>query len=103
MHNLVGSEWDTWNRRMRHVLIESQQQDGCAMGSWDPEVPSPDTWGAQGGRLMTTALATLSLEVYYRYLPLFQIESPPRERSAENSGATRAASADQEVSAPTRY
>jgi Prenyltransferase and squalene oxidase repeat len=72
MHNLLGSEWDTWNRRMRRVLIESQAKEDCVMGSWDPEVPSVDAWGSQGGRLMTTAFATLSLEVYYRYLPLFQ-------------------------------
>ena len=28
-------------------------------------------WGEQGGRVYTTALATLTLEVYYRYLPMY--------------------------------
>ena len=45
---------------------------GCAAGSWDPQRPSPDPWGAQGGRLMTTCLAALTLEVYYRYIPLYK-------------------------------
>lgn len=83
MHNLMGPDWDRWNRRMRRVLIESQAKEGCAMGSWDPEHPNLDTWGGQGGRVMTTSFATLSLEVYYRYLPLFQIESSPGERSSQ--------------------
>ena len=27
-------------------------------------------WGSRGGHVFTTAMATLTLEVYYRYLPL---------------------------------
>ena len=90
--NFVGPEWDTWNRRMRRVLIESQEKQGCAMGSWDPENPSADEWGGQGGRLMTTCLSTLTLEVYYRYLPLFQINAPPV--APEVAKAKKAAPAD---------
>ncbi|MBX3441551.1 MAG: terpene cyclase/mutase family protein [Planctomyces sp.] len=73
MHNLPGPEWDQWNREMRRVLIESQEKEGCASGSWNPE---PDPWGKQGGRLMTTAISSLSLEVYYRYIPLYKINDP---------------------------
>ena len=76
MHNLGGPEWDDWNRAMRRVLIETQCSDGCAMGSWDPERPTPDIWGIKGGRIVTTALSTLTLEVYYRYLPLYRIRNP---------------------------
>ena len=72
MHNQPGTDWDAWNRRIRNLLVQSQERDGCAAGSWDPQRPSPDPWGAQGGRLMTTCLATLTLEVYYRYLPLYK-------------------------------
>jgi hypothetical protein len=82
MHNFLGPEWDAWNRQMRRVLIESQEKEGCATGSWDPENPTTDTWGPQGGRLMTTSLATLTLEVYYRYLPLFKFSSPRGSPSA---------------------
>jgi hypothetical protein len=72
MHNQPGIDWDKWNRRIRNLLVESQAREGCAAGSWDPQHPSPDPWGAQGGRLMTTCLATLTLEVYYRYIPLYK-------------------------------
>ena len=72
MFNLGGPEWDQWNRTMRRMLIETQCQDGCAMGSWDPERPTPDIWGMKGGRMVTTTLSTLTLEVYYRYLPLYR-------------------------------
>jgi hypothetical protein len=74
LHNLPGPEWDRWNREMRRVLIESQVKDGCAVGSWDPNQPTPDPHGKTGGRVMVTAIATLTLEVYYRYLPLYQLD-----------------------------
>jgi hypothetical protein len=75
MHNLPGPEWDTWNRAMRRTLIETQVKEGCAAGSWDPHKPTADGHAAEtGGRIMTTSLATLTLEVYYRYLPLYQLD-----------------------------
>jgi hypothetical protein len=52
-------------------LIESQVKEGCAAGSWDPD---EDRWGASGGRLMVTSLSALTLEIYYRYLPLHQLD-----------------------------
>lgn len=70
MHNLYDSNWDTWNRGMRRVLVESQETSGCATGSWSPE---GHPFADQGGRLMITALNTLSLEVYYRNLPLYKL------------------------------
>jgi beta-lactamase regulating signal transducer with metallopeptidase domain len=72
MHNLPGPQWDDWNRKIQAALIESQEQGGCAEGSWDPQKPFPDPWGQAGGRLMATSLSCLALEVYYRYLPLYQ-------------------------------
>ena len=71
MHNMNGYEWDAWNRKMRDLLVHTQVRsvDECANGSWAPEM---DTWGKRGGRVMQTALSTLTLEVYYRYLPLFK-------------------------------
>ena len=70
LHNLPGEDWDKWNAAMRKVLLQSQSRGpGCAAGSWDPAKPAPDPWGALGGRLLTTSLATLTLEVYYRYAP----------------------------------
>ncbi len=74
MHNLSGPEWDVWNRQMRRILINSQVTKGCAAGSWDPASPARDVWGDQGGRIMMTSLSCLTLEVYYRYLPLYKLE-----------------------------
>jgi len=74
MHNLPGYEWDTWNRKMRKILIETQATKGCAAGSWDPDLPSKDHHGSAGGRIMMTSLSALTLEVYYRYLPLYKLD-----------------------------
>ena len=73
MHNMSGPDWDTWNRKIRNLLVRTQVRnvDECANGSWPPE---KDAWGSSGGRLMTTSLSTLTLEVYYRYLPLFKTD-----------------------------
>ena len=76
MHNYGGSEWDDWNRKMRDFLIDTQKHEGgaCANGSWDPDQPSKDAWGNPGGRHMVTALSCLTLEVYYRYPPLYKVQ-----------------------------
>ena len=77
MHNMGGPKWDIWNRKIRNLLVQTQlrDHDACAHGSWPPE---KDPWGKSGGRLMTTSLSTLTLEVYYRYLPLFKTDESDR-------------------------
>jgi hypothetical protein len=82
MHNLPGPQWDTWNRQMRRLLIEHQAKEGCAAGSWDPAHPVRDAWGDVGGRLMITSLSCLTLEVYYRYLPLYQLDRQGEDKPA---------------------
>ena len=78
MHNIHDRSWDTWNRKMKRLLVETQNVDAhrCARGSWDPDGPTKDQWGSQGGRHMMTSLSTLTLEVYYRYLPLYTKNGP---------------------------
>jgi len=85
MHNFMDRDWDRWNRPMRATLIQTQctVPNECAEGSWAPDSPTIDRW-SQGGRLYVTALSTLSLEVYYRYLPLFKVNQGPK---APKSGA----------------
>lgn len=68
MHNLPGPEWDTWNRNARRHLISTQIKEGCAAGSWPPI-------GHSAGPVMSTSIHALTLEVYYRYLPLYQIDN----------------------------
>ena len=58
--------WKDWNVLTRESLIRMQQKEGDSAGCWDTNIK----WGERGGRVFTTALATLTLEVYYRYLPL---------------------------------
>jgi hypothetical protein len=97
MHNLAGSDWDAWNRQMRKTLLESQCRLGCAAGSWDPENPTLDSWSEKGGRIVTTAFSTLTLEIYYRYLPLYQSggsasdRTPPAVTAAPGPAAVGAA------------
>jgi hypothetical protein len=87
MHNMLGPDWDAWNRKMRHTLIETQTKEGCAMGSWEPNrVMTPLCSGA-GGRLMATSLSALTLEVYYRYLPLFKLDAELAAKPAAGGDA----------------
>jgi len=77
LHNYLDQDWDKWNRIMRRTLVNTQVPEGCGTGSWDPDQPTLDRWGSQGGRLYMTSLSVLTLEVYYRYMPLFRLNGPP--------------------------
>jgi hypothetical protein len=69
VHFYEGDEWHkTWNPAMRDILVKKQVAgEGPNGGSWDADRGSI---GTNCGRLGTTALAVLTLEVYYRHLPL---------------------------------
>lgn len=77
MHHWQGEEWRAWNRQMRDFLIDSQARDGHEAGSWFfPHSNEELDFGeVVGGRLYFTCLATMTLEVYYRYLPLYREDS----------------------------
>jgi hypothetical protein len=95
MYNLGGDAWDYWNEGpdgkdshtgIRDVLVAKR----CTIvgkaglpgatpplsarlahedGSWDPD----GAWGVEGGgRIMYTSLSLLTLEVYYRHVPLYK-------------------------------
>lgn len=68
LHHLGGTGWKRWNPRMRDYLVKSQATAGHEQGSWYIQ----EAWSNQGGRLYTTALSILTLEVYYRYMPMYQ-------------------------------
>jgi hypothetical protein len=69
MYQYGGKPGERWNAAVRDPLIDQQVADGDNAGSWDPNGP----WGRYGGRLYSTAVATLTLEVYYRLLPLYRM------------------------------
>ena len=65
LYQQQGAIWNQWNARMTPILLQRQVSGGPDDGSWAPA----GKWGSESGRAVTTALAALSLEVYYRYLP----------------------------------
>jgi hypothetical protein len=76
MHHMGGEAWQLWNLGpagdgkggMRDALLEKQEQKGHTAGSWPPDA----AFREQGGRMMSTSLSLLTLEVYYRHLPLYR-------------------------------
>jgi len=69
-----GPDWPRWNVQVREELVRRQKTKGHQTGSWDPD---ESTDGSRGGRLYATALSALTLEVYYRYLPLYNDSATP--------------------------
>ena len=90
MYQHGGDAWARWNLKTRDTILRRQRPSGHAAGSWDPD---ESQYGTHGGRIYcTAALATLSLEVYYRYLRLY--ESPPPRRPRPRPATPRRATPD---------
>jgi hypothetical protein len=74
MFQMGGRHWAGWNAALKKTLVTNQRKGGPrdgskadVDGSWDCTMG----WGPTGGRVYTTAINALSLEVYYRYLPMY--------------------------------
>ncbi len=80
MYQYGGNPWREWNEDLRELLISEQVTRGKNAGSWNPRPP----WGPYGGRLYSTTLSTLCLEVYYRFLPLYQMGGRYGDDSPQN-------------------
>ncbi len=63
LYQLGGQDWRKWEPTIE-AIAEHQIKEGEMKGSWDPQV---DPWGAAGGRVYSTAILALLMEVYYRY------------------------------------
>jgi hypothetical protein len=70
-----GEIWKDWNEALKKLLPGKQESGGPKDGS---EKDVDGSWPAEGaaaaaagGRAVSTALSTLCLEVYYRYLPVY--------------------------------
>ncbi|MEZ6143068.1 MAG: hypothetical protein R3B84_21095 [Zavarzinella sp.] len=74
IHFYDGPEWKAFNPKMRDSLIGWQNKSGDKNldGSWAPD---GSHIGGQCGRLGTTCMCLLTLEVYYRHLPLYKRSS----------------------------
>lgn len=68
MYHMQGSYWQEWNAALRDMVVESQIKDGHMAGTWNPV----DPWEQRAGRLYSTSLKLLVLEIYYRHLPLYE-------------------------------
>lgn len=76
-----GQDWERWNARLRDEILPLQEReltrDGLrkhTFGSWVPFGPNWGLFGRMGGRVYATAIATLTLEIYYRHTPTFLTE-----------------------------
>ena len=72
MFQMGGTEWRKWNEAMVDAIVKHQHPKGVGSrtGSWDPLC----AWGEEGGRVYSTALLTMCLEVYYRYDRIFGVK-----------------------------
>ncbi|QDS99926.1 prenyltransferase/squalene oxidase repeat-containing protein [Adhaeretor mobilis] len=75
--------WVKWNNALVAELLTSQNNDG----SW----PADTVWGGYGGRVYTTSMAALCLEVYYRYAPVS--ETPQQDARPQVARPWRAGGA----------
>jgi hypothetical protein len=85
MHHMGGESFEFWNPKMRDLLIKGQDMGKDSKhpwqkGSWDP---SGDVHGKVGGRIMITSLSLLTLEVYYRHLPLYRRDMGVMKEAAQ--------------------
>lgn len=72
-----GPLWKEWNGKLKELFLAAQDPDG----SWILK----EGHGAAMGRVISTALATLSLQAHYRYVPLYGLGFEPDEKSRETS------------------
>ncbi len=73
MKHYGGATWKKWNNEMRDYLVNSQSKEGVTEGSWffNPNSHAQEA----GGRLYVTSLCCMTLEVYYRFLPIYGDEA----------------------------
>jgi hypothetical protein len=75
MFQMGGDKWTKWNEVIKPLLVNNQCKGPLPLssaatdkdGSWDPYGHS----GKLGGRVFMTAMGALTMEVYYRYLPMY--------------------------------
>lgn len=71
-----GPLWGKWNEQLRDQLVDTQSTQGHELGSWiTKESHAVD----RGGRHYCTAIACMTLEVYYRHMPIYRTEAVETE------------------------
>jgi hypothetical protein len=83
-----GADWDRWNRTFQKVLVDGQHREGY----WTTREASHGLGGPSlQGKILSTTLCLLQLQVYYRYLPTFKM---PKENIVNRGGGIGDASED---------
>jgi len=87
-----GETWNSWNKQFAAQLIQHQKVESNAIMGPDGRMRDVGWWeppaavkGHTDGPVMDTALCTLQLEVYYRYLPTFGKALQQQEEEPENN------------------
>jgi len=79
LFQVQGPAWEAWNSALQDRLLATQETNGTLAGSW----PSDTIWGGYGGRVYTTAMNAMCLEVYYRHLPVYGQTQLVQDRKPE--------------------
>ncbi len=72
VHHYGGEQWEQWNSKMRPWLVGQQVKEGHEAGSW---FFGGGHANDAGGRHYVTCLSCMTLEVYYRYSPIYKKKS----------------------------
>ena len=80
-----GAPGERWNTVVRTRLVSLRGKDGCGQGSWTPI----NKYDVVGGRIYSTVLAVLTLEVYYRFARGRRLRATKRSRR-DSSPSVRA-------------
>jgi len=84
MFQAADPYWPVWNKKFRDQYVKNQAKDG----HWDAP-PNSGNNEKKFAPVYSTTLAILTLEVYYRYLPMYQILE--QQKAAPAAAATGAA------------
>ncbi len=96
MHHYGGESWREWNAWMRDYLVHEQSRKGTERGSWMLDGPHD-----AAGRLYCTAMAAMTLEIYYRYSPVYTDDALVVGGLAETGDSAPAGIEEQAQSATT--
>jgi hypothetical protein len=87
--------WERWNAQMRDHLIRHQTNGGRDDGSWYFN----GGVSRNGGRLFMTAVAAMTLQVYYRYPAVHADNDPSASAEGVEAAADAAAPKDEDQAA----
>ncbi|MHC4860881.1 MAG: hypothetical protein ACYTDY_12420, partial [Planctomycetota bacterium] len=67
LYQVGGDPWKRWSGAIEDAIVSTQRKSGDEKGSWDPV----GAWGREGGRVYSTAVCVMCMEVWYRYPKIF--------------------------------